>query len=381
MLCADFTNELSMNHAVWKKIITKKSYRKIMRNRVNISGKWKALLLIVFLLPLFICNIVEYFTVPPENNRQETVTVKIEKGLALSQVADTLLFYHIIDNKNSFIYWAKILGYETRLKAGLFQIPENLNELQVLRYLIKAPPKEIFVTLIEGWDNRQIANALAQKIGLNAQKFDSLCSDEAFIRRLGIDEPNLLGYLLPDTYAFLWGTSEEQAIRFLVGQTMALFKPDSVQAALKQLKMSVHDILTLASIVEGEAILDKERATIASVYYNRLNRGMRLQADPTIQFIVEGPPRRLLLKDLEIDSPYNTYKYKGLPPGPINNPGRLSILAALFPANTNYLYFVARGDGSHVFSRTAKEHARAKQQFDKVRRRVRLEKKKARKVN
>ncbi len=145
--------------------------------------------------------------------------------------------------------------------------------------------------------------------------------------------------------------------------------------------MTMHDILTLASIVEGEAILDKERPVIASVYYNRLSRGIRLQADPTIQFIIKGPPRRLLLKDLEIDSPYNTYKYKGLPPGPINNPGKLSILAAVFPAQTKYLFFVARGDGSHIFSRTAKEHARAKRKFDKVRRQVRLKKKKSRNGN
>lgn len=120
-----------------------------------------------------------------------------------------------------------------------------------------------------------------------------------------------------------------------------------------------------------EAIFDEERATIASVYFNRLKKGMPLQADPTIQFILDGPPRRLLLKDLEIDSPYNTYKYYGLPPGPINNPGKKSILATIFAEDTNYLYFVARGDGRHTFSNTLKEHNRAKLAFDKVRKEVR----------
>jgi len=352
-----------------------------MANRIKLSGKIKALLLVVIVLIVLLCNVVEYFATPPLSDREETITVEIKKGLPLAQVADTLLFYHVIKNKKYFIYWAKILGYETRLKAGLFQVPKNLNELQVLKYLIKAPPKEIYVTLIEGWDNHQIATALAKKIGIDVAKFDSLCRDETFIQELGIEEPTLLGYLLPDTYAFLWGTSEKKVIRFLVGNTKEIFKADSVQEALKKNNMTMHDVLTLASIIEGEAILDKERPIIASVYYNRLNRGMRLQADPTIQYIIKGPPRRLLLKDLEIDSPYNTYKYKGLPPGPINNPGKLSILAAVFPAQTNYLFFVARGDGSHIFSRTRKEHARAKREFDKIRRQVRLEKKKSRNAN
>jgi len=136
------------------------------------------------------------------------------------------------------------------------------------------------------------------------------------------------------------------------------------------MKMTVSKILTLASIVEGEAIFDDERAVIASVYYNRLKKRIKLQADPTIQYILQGPPRRLLLKDLAIDSPYNTYMYYGLPPGPISNPGKNSIMAAIYPAKTDYLYFVARGDGRHTFSKTAAEHQRAKQQFDQVRREV-----------
>jgi UPF0755 protein len=130
----------------------------------------------------------------------------------------------------------------------------------------------------------------------------------------------------------------------------------------------------LASIIEGEAIVDGERPVIAAVYHNRLRQGILLQADPTIQYIVPGPPRRLLNRDLAIDSPYNTYRYPGLPPGPVNNPGIASIRAALYPAQVNYIYFVARGDGSHIFSHTLEEHLRAKREFDKVRARVRREK-------
>jgi len=138
--------------------------------------------------------------------------------------------------------------------------------------------------------------------------------------------------------------------------------------------MNIHQILTLASIIEGEAIFDEEREIISSVYHNRLNRRIKLQADPTIQYILDGPPRRLLYKDLEIDSPYNTYKYYGLPPGPISNPGKKSILAAIYPAATKYIYFVAKGDGRHVFSTNASDHQKAKAQFDRIRREVNRQK-------
>jgi UPF0755 protein len=135
--------------------------------------------------------------------------------------------------------------------------------------------------------------------------------------------------------------------------------------------MTLHQVVTLASIIEGEAMVDAERPLISAVYHNRLRLHMPLQADPTIQYLVPGRGRRLLKSDLSIDSPYNTYLYPGLPPGPVNNPGMASIVAALHPAPVDYLYFVARGDGGHVFSRTLGEHLRAKARFDQVRRHVR----------
>ena len=137
------------------------------------------------------------------------------------------------------------------------------------------------------------------------------------------------------------------------------------------MQMSEQDVVTLASIIEGEAVYDAERSVISAVYHNRLKKGMKLQADPTVQYIIDDGPRRLLHKDLEIDSPYNTYLYKGLPPGPINSPGSKSLYAALYPADNRYLYFVAKGDGYHTFSNTEREHKRAKRAFQKIRRKVR----------
>jgi UPF0755 protein len=157
--------------------------------------------------------------------------------------------------------------------------------------------------------------------------------------------------------------------------------PDSAEQRARELGMTLHEIITLASLVEGEAMVDSERAMIAGVYRNRLRRGMRLQADPTIQYIIPDGPRRLLKKDLQIESPYNTYLHAGLPPGPINNPGRKSIEAALYPRDVPYLYFVARGDGSHVFSVTMSQHVQAKRAFDRVRRQVKQQQKRERREN
>ena len=134
------------------------------------------------------------------------------------------------------------------------------------------------------------------------------------------------------------------------------------------IKFTLNDIITLGSIIEGEAMIDSEMPIISSVYHNRLRTGMLLQADPTIQYIIPDGPRRLLNKDLEIDSPYNTYRYAGLPPGPISNPSKKAVIAALRPADTKYFYFVANGDGSHTFSPNLRQHLRAKQKFDRLRR-------------
>ena len=143
---------------------------------------------------------------------------------------------------------------------------------------------------------------------------------------------------------------------------------DDLRERAEQIGLTVNEVLTMASIIEGEAIFDSERAIIAAVYFNRLQKRMLLQADPTIQYIIKDGPRRLSLSDLKIDSPYNTYLYRGLPPGPICNPGKASILAVLYPDDNNYLFFVARSDGYHTFSTTIEEHNQAKREFQKVRR-------------
>ncbi len=335
------------------------------------NRKIRILLLIIALFLFFSVDIIKKISLKESDKEGNKVEISIPKGSSLVEIADILYANGLITDKDFFIMWTRLSGTEKKLQAGHFYVPENLNSVQLATYLSQAKPVEIYVTLIEGWDNYQITSQLAETLDLNVRIMDSLCTDSTFCNHFGINKKNLIGYLLPDTYAFHHGLTESEILSILINRTLSIFERDSVKRALDELNFSMDQILTLASIVEGEAIFDDERATIAAVYLNRLNKGMRLQADPTIQFIIDGPPRRLLYEDLEINSPYNTYKYYGLPPGPINNPGIKSVLATIFADKVNYLYFVARGDGRHTFSSTFKEHNKAKLAFDKIRREVR----------
>jgi UPF0755 protein len=175
--------------------------------------------------------------------------------------------------------------------------------------------------------------------------------------------------LFPETYYFFEGVDKKTIIKRLVKEHFSFWNEENILKA-DELGFTPIEIVTLASIIEGEAIYDSERPIISAVYHNRLKKGMKLQADPTVQYIIKDGPRRLLNKDLRIKSLYNTYMYKGLPPGPINSPGLQSLLAALNPQINNYFYFVAKGDGYHTFSKNEKEHERAKRAFQRVRKKV-----------
>jgi UPF0755 protein len=341
----------------------------------RLSGRQKAILLIIFLIPVLLLEVINYFAQPVTRQPDSPkIIIEIPRGATLNQIADTLALYNVIEDKELFVFWVKSLGYETKLKAGHFSVPLDYNEFQIVEYLLNAKEKTIPVTLLEGWQLEQIAKEIEKKLNISAEEILKKCTDSTYINSLGLNVPSLEGYLLPDTYYFSKGESAERVINHLFMQTKSIFNSEKVRDSLKEFNMTQHQILTLASIIEGEAILDNERPLISSLYHNRLKKGMRLQADPTIQYILDGPPRRLLLKHLEIDSPYNSYKYSGLPPGPINNPGKASILAAIFPADTNYLYMVAVGDGSHTFSTNLSDHNKAKMAFDKIRRKVAREK-------
>jgi UPF0755 protein len=214
------------------------------------------------------------------------------------------------------------------------------------------------VTIPEGFAIADIAPLVARSLGVQVESVQVAVRDSALRRRLDVPTPTLEGYLFPDTYSFPDGTTGRAAVETMVKRFEQVWQPEWSDR-LQALALSRHDVLTLASIVEKEARLAPERPVIAAVYLNRLRVGMRLQADPTVQYALGAHVARLLYKDLEVDSPYNTYKYKGLPPGPIASPGRASIIAGLNPAAVPYSFFVAHPDGHHEFHVDYASHARA----------------------
>ena len=309
----------------------------------------------------------------PQNNMYREIKVTINQGESLSKISENLFNKGVITNQRIFQLATKIRRLDTSIPTGTFVLKSVKTNKNIIDQLVYGNPERKKITLLEGWTLKQILNHLSKEMGFDNNNFSDLINSEIFINSLGIKSGNLEGYLYPDTYFFFEGENERSVIKRLVKE-YDYFWTDSNISKAKSMNFTQHEILTLASIIEGEAIFDSERPIISGVYHNRLNKKMKLQADPTVQYIIEDGPRRLLIKDLRIKSPYNTYLYSGLPPGPINSPGFKSLNAALYPEENGYLYFVAKGDGYHTFSKNEKEHERAKRAFQRVRRKVKKEK-------
>ncbi len=292
--------------------------------------------------------------------------VEVPKNVTFDKATEILSSKGLLRNRLLFSYVGKIFGFDKRIKAGRYIIADNLPMALVMDKIVN--PKYILtatVTIPEGLTARRIAGLLEEKVGIDSTKFMKIVNDPEFARELGIDADALEGYLMPNTYIFIWGDDEENVIKKMVWE-FKKFYSDTLKEREKVIGLNTHQVVTLASIVEGEAKFDDERPRIAGVYFNRLKRNMPLEADPTIQYIIPDGPRRLFYQDLKIKSPYNTYLNRGLPPGPVNNPGTSSILAVLYPEKHKFLYFVSDETGRHVFSRTYDEHLKAVRRYRKL---------------
>ncbi len=281
---------------------------------------------------------------------------EIKKGETVTKIVDRLYTQGIIPGKLSMRIAIFIYGAESKIKAARFTIPNGLNYLDLVKLLANGPADYLrIVTIHPGASDKWIAAKLRQSALIDSAKFIEFIQDKRFISSIGLNSNSLTGYLLPQKYEVYERSSAEEIITKFV-EAFNNFMNDSLKQKIKKLKLTLPEVITLASIVEAETNKVEEMPKIAATYLNRLKIGMPLQADPTIQYILPGGWKRLLYDDLKIDSPYNTYKYKGLPPGPINNPGKDAILSVIYPANVNYLYFVADGNGGHLFSSTYNQH-------------------------
>ncbi len=287
------------------------------------------------------------------------VRVVVPNGSTLRIAADSLERAGVIGSARLFRLYAALRHDDRGIKAGTYLLHRHASWNIVLDALRGGKGLMAVVTVPEGYSLAQIVPLLAVKLAVPVESVQAAVRDSALRHRLDVPAATLEGYLFPDTYTFPPGTRARAAVQAMAHRFEQVWKPQWT-LRLDSLPMSRNDVVTLASIVEKEARLPEERPVIAAVYLNRLKSGMLLQADPTVQYLLPQHTTRVLYKDLTIDSPYNTYKYKGLPPGPIASPGAASIRAALYPANVPYRYFVAFPDGHHEFRATLSEHDIAK---------------------
>jgi UPF0755 protein len=296
-----------------------------------------------------------FLLLPGLNTASRTTRLIVHKGMDFKPIVNELYHNGSIQSTWPVEITCRILPNLQHIKPGRYTIPPGMSNFWLMYYLHTHKQDEVRVTIPEGLPLRHIARLLSKKLDMDSTGFMAAASDSRLLARNSIPAKNAEGYLLPGTYNFLWASSPEEAATFLIGR-FRHFYTDKLKTTAASEGLTETALLTLASIVEAETPLDQEKPLVASVYLNRLKKNIRLQADPTVQYALGGTARRLYYKDLASDSPYNTYRHNGLPPGPICNPGSASILAVLNPANTNYLYFVATGKGGHNFAESLAEH-------------------------
>lgn len=293
------------------------------------------------------------------------VIVEVEKGMGVGGVARLLERRGIIVSRRAFLISYRLF-YEPRvIRAGEYALTSPLGTKEVLDILIKGKVYLHSLTIPEGLTAREIAPLLTPLLADGLDAFLAAVREVEPVRPLDGEAESLEGYLFPETYSFAKGISSKEAVAAMVGQFRAVFS-DAWKERAESLRLGVREVVILASLIEKETSFAEEMKLVSAVFHNRLRIGMKLDCDPTIIYALKEKGLyngNLTKNDMALDSPYNTYRYRGLPPGPICNPGRTALEAALFPAEEPYLYFVSRNDGRHHFSRTFAEHQNAVRRF------------------
>ncbi len=306
-------------------------------------------LLVIFL----VYSAVELLIPLPFGNKP--MEFEIKRGATFRQVVNDLSERGFVRDRWVIHILGRLTGADRRIKAGFYSLWGTMTPWQIFAAIRQGKIIEYEITVVPGDSLREIEKKFFSQAGTAPAEFQKITTDRDFLDALDVDAPSLEGYLFPDTYRFPKGLELRDALSIMVDRLREKFSDDMAARAL-ELDISERDVLTMASIVEREAITDDERPVIAAVYYNRLRRDMPLQADPTAIYGVKDYREKILRDDLIRKTPYNTYVIKGLPPGPIASPGLRSIQAALNPADVPYLYFVSNNDGTHRFSVTLSNH-------------------------
>jgi UPF0755 protein len=298
----------------------------------------------------------------------DVIRVHIPVGASFGQVTDSLAGKDIISAAPLFKIYARARSATSSVQPGTYAFRKGVSWSRLLDDLRAGRVLTARLVIPEAWDLRGIAPRIAAATGLEEDSVMFVLTDTAVATRLGTPGPTLEGYLYPATYTFPVAAPLDTILRQMVGTYARVWTPER-RARAAELGMSEREIVTLASIVEKEARQRTEMPTISAVYHNRLRRNMRLEADPTVQYALGEHQQRLLYAHIDsvAGNPYNTYRHAGLPPGPIASPSALGIDAALNPADVDYLFFVARPDGSHVFTRNFAEHTRARAMVRRLR--------------
>lgn len=319
---------------------------------------YKYILIFNILLISFIIYQLFYSVYYWEGNEEKKIV--IEQGQSLNEIISMLKENDIIPNSFLFKIAVILSGKENSIISKSYLFKNGMNNLHLIDMLTdKNLTQFTRITIPEGYNIKQIGKLIEKKLSLSKEKFYKEASNDSLINLLGLKGKvnNLEGFLYPDTYEIQILTTERKLVFLLFNEfRKKVLNNSDIESDLKETDSTLLRIMTLASIIQGETKLKDEMPVIAGVYNNRLIKGMKLEADPTIQFIIPDGPRRILYEDLKINSKYNTYLYKGLPPGPINNPGIDAIKAALDPAEHNYIFFVATGEGGHRFTENYQQH-------------------------
>lgn len=303
----------------------------------------------------------------PGSRDDQQVSFTIAPGEAFDSLISRLQAEGLINEPYKFKIWARLKGDDKKLKAGEYYLSASMTPNQILGALVEGKPYLYRLTIPEGFNLKQIAAEVSTQGLGDSQAFFDLASDPQTASRYEIEAKGLEGYLFPDTYLFPKGVPTATIIDMMVHRFKEKFRPQWLDRA-RELHMSVHEIVTLASIIEKETGDPAERPLISSVFHNRLKKKMRLESDPTVIYGIKDFDGNIKRRHLNTRTPYNTYMIKGLPPGPIASPGTAAIEAALYPADTSFLFFVSKKDKTHHFSANIREHNRAVRKYQLGRR-------------